>query len=108
LFDRGQWYVVGLDLDDEKVKTFRVSRIRGDIGLATRRERDFWLPEGFDAEQYRQGPPWQVGETKGEAEIEVGGDTAWWVDRLFGRHGRIDDHIFAPENADLPHLSARP
>ncbi len=50
LFDRGQWYVVGLDLDDERVKTFRVSRIRGDIRLATRRERDFRLAEAFDAD----------------------------------------------------------
>jgi proteasome accessory factor C len=106
LFDRGQWYVVGLDLDDEKVKTFRVSRIRGDIRLATRRERDFRLPEGFDAEEYRQGPPWQVGETKGEAEIEVGGDTAWWVDRLFGRYGRIDDGVFVTEYSDLGQLSS--
>ena len=106
LFDRGQWYVVGLDLDDEKVKTFRVSRIRGDIRLATRRERDFRLPEGFDAEEYRQGPPWQVGETKGEAEIEVGGDTAWWVDRLFGRYGRIEDGVFVTEYSHLGQLSS--
>ena len=106
LFDRGQWYVVGLDLDDEKVKTFRVSRIRGDIRLATRRERDFRLAEGFDAEEYRQGPPWQVGETKGEAEIEVGGDTAWWVDRLFGRYGRIDDGVFVTEYSHLGQLSS--
>jgi proteasome accessory factor BC len=106
LFDRGQWYVVGPDLDDEKVKTFRVGRIRGDIRLATRRERDFRMPEGFDAEAYRQGPPWQVGETKGDAEIEVGGDTAWWVDRLFGRYGRIDDGVFVTEYADLGQLSS--
>ena len=106
LFDRGQWYVVGLDLDDEKVKTFRVSRIRGDIRLATRRERDFRLPEGFDAEEFRQGPPWQVGETKGEAEIEVGGDTAWWVDRLFGRYGRIEDGVFVTEYSHLGQLSS--
>ena len=106
LFDRGQWYVVGLDLDDEKVKTFRVSRIRGDIRLATRRERDFRLTEGFDAEEYRQGPPWQVGETKGEAEIEVGGDTAWWVDRLFGRYGRIEDGVFVTEYSHLGQLSS--
>src|SRR5213593_2943980 len=77
LFDRGQWYVVGLDLDDERVKTFRVARIRGEIRLATRRERDFRLPPDFDAEEYRQGPPWQVGKTKGDAQIEVAGDTAW-------------------------------
>src|SRR5919204_424471 len=39
---------VGEDLDDERRrKTFRVSRIRGDIRFATRRERDFRIPEDF-------------------------------------------------------------
>jgi predicted DNA-binding transcriptional regulator YafY len=106
LFDRGQWYVIGLDLDDERVKTFRVSRIRGDIRLATRRERDFRLPEGFDADEYRQGPPWQVGETKGEARIQVGGDTAWWVDRLYGGFGKIEDDVFVTDYSDLGQLSS--
>ena len=64
------------------------------------------MPEGFDAEEYRQGPPWQVGETKGEAEIEVGGDTAWWVDRLFGRYGRIEDGVFVTEYSHLGQLSS--
>src|SRR5437764_209295 len=41
LTDFGVWYVVGSDLDDHnRVKKFRVSRIRGDIRFATRRERD--------------------------------------------------------------------
>ena len=106
LFDRGQWYVVGLDLDDEKMKTFRVSRIRGDIRLATRRERDFRLPEGFDAEDYRLAPSWQVGEIEGEAQIEVGGDTAWWVERTFGSYGRIEDGVFVTDYADLGQLSS--
>jgi proteasome accessory factor C len=106
LFDRGQWYVVGLDLDDDKVKTFRVSRIRGDIRLATRRERDFRLPEDFEADKYRQGPPWQVGETKGEARIQVGGDTAWWVDRLYGGFGKIEDDVFVTDYSDLGQLSS--
>jgi proteasome accessory factor C len=106
LFDRGQWYVVGLDLDDERVKTFRVSRIRGDIRLATRRERDFRMPEGFDADEYRQGPPWQVGDTKGEARIQVGGDTAWWVDRLYGGFGKIEDDVFVTDYSDLGQLSS--
>jgi proteasome accessory factor BC len=106
LFDRGQWYVVGLDLDDERVKTFRVSRIRGDIRLATRRERDFRLAEAFDADEYRQGPPWQVGETKGEARIQVGGDTAWWVDRVYGGFGKIEDDVFVTSYSDLGQLSS--
>ena len=105
LFDKGQWYVVGLDLDDKKMKTFRVSRIRGDIRLATRRERDFRLPEHFDADEYRLGPPWQIGKTVGEARIEVGGDTAWWVDRLYGRYGRIEDGVFITEYSSLGQLS---
>ena len=106
LFDRGQWYVVGLDLDDDKMKTFRVSRVRGDIRLATRRERDFRLPERFDADEYRLGPPWQIGETVGEARIEVGGDTAWWIDRLYGRYGRIEDGVFVTPYSNLGRLSA--
>ena len=97
LFDRGQWYVVGLDLDDERIKTFRVSRMRGEIRLATRRERDFRLPPDFDADAYRLPPNWQVGEIQGEASIEVAGDTAWWVERAYGAHGRIDDGVFVTE-----------
>ena len=106
LFDRGQWYVVGLDLDDERIKTFRVSRMRGEIRLATRRERDFRLPPDFDADAYRLPPNWQVGEIQGEASIEVAGDTAWWVERAYGAHGRIDDGVFVTEYASLGQLSS--
>ena len=42
--DAGAWYVVGQDLEAEAERTFRVSRIRGEIRFATRRERDFRLP----------------------------------------------------------------
>ena len=48
LHDRGVWYVIGADLDRDAIRTFRVSRIRGDIRFATRRERDFRLPPDFD------------------------------------------------------------
>ncbi len=106
LFDKGQWYVVGLDLDDERMKTFRVSRIRGEIRLATRRERDFRLPADFDAEPYRLPPDWQVGEIEGEARIEVTGDTAWWVERTYGGHGRVEDGVFVTDYANLGQLSS--
>ena len=48
LHDRGVWYVIGADLDRDAIRTFRVSRIRGDIRFATRRERDFKLPTDFE------------------------------------------------------------
>ena len=40
--------MIGADLDRDAIRTFRVSRIRGDIRFATRRERDFRLPPDFD------------------------------------------------------------
>jgi predicted DNA-binding transcriptional regulator YafY/predicted RNA-binding protein with RPS1 domain len=51
--DNGIWYVVGYDLDRDDIRTFRVSRIRGDIKFATRRERDFRVPADFDIDKER-------------------------------------------------------
>src|ERR671925_1821797 len=51
--DAGAWYVVGQDLDVQDERTFRVSRIRGEIRFATRRERDFRLPTELDVLRYR-------------------------------------------------------
>src|SRR2546423_1688289 len=55
--DNGSWYVVGRDLDADQERTFRVSRIRGDIRFATRRERDFRMPPGFQIDGYRHRAP---------------------------------------------------
>jgi predicted DNA-binding transcriptional regulator YafY len=104
--DNGAWYVVGQDLVREDIRTFRVSRIRGDIRFATRRERDFRLPPDFDIEPYRDRPPWQIGDILGEAKIEVAGDTAWWVERSYGEHGRIEDGVFATEYSNLGQLAS--
>ena len=54
---------IGQDLDRDDIRTFRVSRIRGEIKFATRRERDFRTPTDFDIEQFRGRPPWQIGDT---------------------------------------------
>ena len=104
--DAGAWYVVGQDLDAEDERTFRVSRIRGEIRFATRRERDFRLPAEFDVDRYRGRPPWQIGDLIGEARIEVGGDTAWWVQRTYGDTGRIEDGVFVTEYSSLPLLAS--
>jgi proteasome accessory factor BC len=104
--DNGAWYVVGHDLDRDDMRTFRVSRIRGDIRFATRRERDFRLPAEFDIDVYRGRPPWQIGDVVGEARIEVGGDTAWWLERTYGEHGRLEDGVFVTEYSTLPQLAA--
>ena len=105
LLDGGRWYVIGRDHDREAIRTFRVSRIRGDIRLATRRERDFRLPEDFDVESYRGRANWQIGDRAGEARIEVAGDTAWWVERVYGRAGRLEDGVFVTDYASLEALA---
>src|SRR4051794_7263914 len=104
--DRGRWYVVGQDLERDAERTFRVSRITGDIKFATRRERDFRTPTDFDVERYRGRPDWQVGDLVGEARIEVRGDTAWWVQRAFGDTGRLEDGVFVTEYSSTALLSA--
>ena len=106
LQDNGGWYVVGHDLDRDDIRTFRVSRIRGEIKFATRRERDFRVPADFDIDRYRGRPPWKIGETIGEARIEVRGDTAWWVQRAYGSTGRLEDGVFVTEYSSIPQLAS--
>jgi len=104
--ENGTWYVIGHDLDDGVVKNFRVSRIRSDIRFATRRERDFRVPEDFDVEEYHGRAEWQFGDVQGEARIEVAPDTAWWVRRAYGGHrNRVDGDEFVTEYASLPLLA---
>src|SRR5207302_6021020 len=104
--DNGSWYVVGQDLEAADERTFRVSRIRGEIRFATRRERDFRLPAEFDIEQYRGRPPWQIGDAAGAAQIEVGEDTAWWVERAYGTSGTVEEGVFSTEYSSLPLLAS--
>ncbi|MGH3071050.1 MAG: helix-turn-helix transcriptional regulator, partial [Gaiellaceae bacterium] len=103
--DRGTWYVVGHDLDNDDVRTFRVSRIRSDIRFATRRERDFRLPADFDVDAYRVGEDWQHGPVQGTAKIEVTGDTAWWVHRTLHEAGTLTDGVFETEYAAIEPLA---
>jgi proteasome accessory factor C len=104
--DNGSWYIVGQDLDRKEIRTFRVSRIAGEIRFATRRERDFRIPADFDIELYRGIPPWQRGEITGEARVRVAPATAWWVDRLYGDRGRSEGDEFVTPVSSLAHLSS--
>ncbi len=83
----GQWYLVGRDHDRDAIRTFRLSRIRGDVRFATRRERDFRIPAEFDATQWRDRAPWQLGESEEIATIRVLPSASWLVERAASRHG---------------------
>jgi predicted DNA-binding transcriptional regulator YafY len=106
LSDNGVWYVVGHDLDRDDLRTFRVSRIRGEIRFATRRERDFRIPADFDIDEYRNRPPWQVGKPAGEARIRMAPETAWWVERAFGEAGHFEDDVFVTPYSSVKLLAS--
>jgi proteasome accessory factor BC len=92
----GVWYVVGDDLDrdedSDRRRTFRVSRIRGEIKFATRRERDFRMPADFNVTAYRDRAPWRlVSEESGTAVLNVAPDASWLVERRFGAYGEFEE-----------------
>ena len=103
--DAGAWYVVGRDHERDAERTFRVSRIRGEIRFATRRERDFRAPE-VELASHRGRPPWQVGEAVGEARIAVSDDTAWWVERVYGERVEVEDGVLTTPYADVGRLAS--
>ena len=103
--DDGNWYVIGQDLERDTVRTFKVSRIRGDIRFATRRERDFRVPDDFDVEQHRVPKPWQIGDTVGTARIAVSDDTAWWVERTLADAGSVEDGVFETDFSSVELLA---
>ncbi len=93
----GVWYVIGDDQEVEDAaearKTFRISRIRGEIKFATRRERDFRIPAEFNVTQYRDRLPWQLApEPAGSATLSVSADDTWLVNRLYGGRGGFEEH----------------
>ena len=104
--DARGWYVVGFDLDRKDLRTFKVSRMEGDIRFATRRERDFRIPKEFDVDVFRGRPEWQIADEAGEAKIEMAHDTAWWVEREFGERGRFEGDVFVTPYSSVEALTS--
>ena len=112
----GVWYVVGDDLErdegSDRRRTFRVSRIRGEIKFATRRERDFRMPADFNVTAYRDRAPWRlVAEESGTATLNVAPDASWLVERRFGAYGDFEEQAdgsgrFTTAYSDIEPLAA--
>ncbi len=91
LYQGGQFYVVGRSHEREAIRVFRLSRIRGKVGYATKAEHDFQRPANFDPRAYANRIDWQFGEPVGKAEVWISGRIAWQIERHFGRYGEIRD-----------------
>jgi predicted DNA-binding transcriptional regulator YafY len=99
LFRGGQFYVVGWSHEREAVRVFRLSRIRGKVGYASKAEHDFPPPEEFDPRAYATRADWQLGDPVGAARVWISDRIDWLVQRHFGHAGRIEP---AAEADDAP------
>src|SRR5213596_3587294 len=89
LYQGGQFYVVGRSHERGAIRVFRLSRIRGKVGYATKAEHDFQRPADFDPRAYANRIDWQFGDPIGTAEIWLGSRIAWQIERHFGRYGEM-------------------
>jgi proteasome accessory factor C len=89
VFRGGQFYLIGHAHERDAVRVFRLSRIQGKVGYASKAEHDFSPPENFDRRDYGQRADWQLGEIRGRAHIFVRDRIAWLIERDFGAYGEL-------------------
>src|SRR5918911_159584 len=99
LYRGGQFYLIGYSHEREAVRVFRLSRIRGKVGYASKAEHDFPPPEDFDPRTYATRTDWQLGDPVGAARIWISERIDWLILRHFGHAGEITP---AAEVADAP------
>ena len=115
LYQGGQFYLVGRAHERSAIRVFRLSRIQGKVGYATKAEHDFQRPDNFDPRAYANRIDWQFGDPVGLAEVWIGERIAWQIERHFGRYGDIrpagedadpDDRLFVTPYANTRQLIA--
>jgi predicted DNA-binding transcriptional regulator YafY len=104
LFQGGQFYVVGWSHEREAVRVFRLSRIRGKVGYASKAEHDFPPPDDFDPRVYATRTEWQLGDPIGTARVWISDRIDWLVQRHFGHAGTVtrdeDGIVFETDYSD--------
>jgi proteasome accessory factor C len=91
VFRGGQFYLIGHSHERDAVRVFRLSRIQGKVGYASKAEHDFSPPEDFNRRDYGGRADWQLGEIRGRAKIFVRERIAWLIERDFGSYGELRD-----------------
>ena len=89
VFRNGQFYLIGYAHERDAVRVFRLSRIQGKVGYASKAEHDFPPPEDFDRRDYARRADWQLGELEGTAKIFLRERIAWLIQRDFGEYGEF-------------------
>jgi proteasome accessory factor BC len=110
LFRGGQFYLIGYSHERDDVRVFRVSRIRGKVGYASKAEHDFNRPEDFDPRTYATRTDWQLGDAVGRARIWLSDRVDWLALRHFGHAGEVTEAdggvVFETDYADSRQIIA--
>ncbi len=89
VFRGGQFYLIGHSHERDAVRVFRLSRIKGKVGYASKAEHDFSPPEDFDRRDYGQRADWQLGEIRATAKVFIRDRIAWLIERDYGDFGTL-------------------
>lgn len=76
VFRGSHWYLVGLDRERGEVRSFRLSRVAGELEDAGGAEAP---PEGFHAAEHVQAGPWGPGEPEERATVAFAPEVVWWA-----------------------------
>ncbi|MHB8657402.1 MAG: helix-turn-helix transcriptional regulator [Solirubrobacteraceae bacterium] len=112
LFQGGQFYLVGRSHERDAIRVFRLSRIQGKVGYATKAEHDFQRPRDFDPRAYANRIDWQFGDPTGTAQVWISDRIAWQIERHFGPYGEMrspregEGRVFVTDYANVRQLIA--
>lgn len=110
-FREGQWYLTGLDVDIDDIRTFAIERLKDlEVNRVKPRTPDFERPEAFDVRE-QERLPFQFGGATVPARIRFDADVAWRAERLSRGHGRIEtlpdgSAVWQVEVADIERLAS--
>ena len=93
VFRGGQFYLIGHSHERDAVRVFRLSRIQGKVGYASKAEHDFSPPESFDRRDYGSRADWQLGDIQGTASIFIRERIAWLIERDYGGYGDLREAV---------------
>jgi predicted DNA-binding transcriptional regulator YafY len=75
---RGHWYLVGRDVDRAAERSFRLSRVQGEMEVL---EGTFDIPVGFEAVSHLPPDAWAIGEEPVEAVVRFDHSMRWWIEQ---------------------------
>ncbi|HET9121503.1 MAG TPA: WYL domain-containing protein, partial [Solirubrobacterales bacterium] len=87
VYRAGQFYLIGYSHERDDIRIFRLSRIQGKVGYASKAEHDFSPPEDYDRRDYARRADWQMGDILGTAKIFLSDRVAWLAERDYGHYG---------------------